>query len=156
MPLAELVMKEAIRLRPPVPVLPRAAVKDTHLCGHHIPRGIFVVILVGANHRIDDVWPEPTTFDPTRFQMSARDAGRHRMAWMPYGGGVHKCIGMNFARMEVLTVLHRMLREFEWHVPPDFSMPGKDSSLTVNTGFPATIRRRRSDHPAGYGSRQVA
>ena len=71
------------------------------------------------------------------------------MAWMPFGGGVHKCMGMNFARMEVLTVLHRMLREYEWSVPQDFSMPAEDGSLTVNTGFPATVRRRISDHPAG-------
>ncbi|WP_028463415.1 cytochrome P450 [Nocardia sp. 348MFTsu5.1] len=142
MPLAELVMKEAIRLRPPVPVLPRAAVKDTELCGFHIPEGTFVVVLVGANHRIDDVWPDPTHFDPDRFRTSEHDAGRHRMAWMPFGGGVHKCMGMNFARMEVLTVLHRMLREYEWSVPQDFSMPAEDGSLTVNTGFPATVRRR--------------
>ena len=156
MPLAERVMKEAIRLRPPVPVLPRAAVKDTELCGHHIPAGTFVVVLVGANHRIGDVWPDPGRFDPDRFLLSEREAGRHRMAWMPFGGGVHKCLGMNFARMEVLTVLHRMLREFDWSVPPDFSMPSADRSLTVNTGFPATVCRRRSDHPAGDRGRQMA
>ncbi|HEY9313961.1 cytochrome P450 [Williamsia sp.] len=152
MPLAELVMKESIRLRPPVPVLPRAAVKDTELCGFHIPKGTFVIVLVGANHQIDDVWPDAARFDPDRFRTSEHDAGRHRMAWMPFGGGVHKCMGMNFARMEVLTVLHRMLREYEWSVPQDFSMPAEDGSLTVNTGFPATVRRR-SDHPAGDRSR---
>lgn len=152
MPLCDLVMKEAIRLRPPVPVLPRTAVKDTELCGHHIPKGTFVIVLIGANHQLHDIWPDPTRFDPTRHDIDGHDSGRHRMAWMPFGGGVHKCIGMNFARMEVLTVLHRMLREFDWSVPPDFLMPVKDRSLTVNTGFPANVRKR-SDHAASDGRR---
>ena len=115
MPTMDLIMKEALRLRPPVPAIPRAAVRDTELCGHFIPAGTFVVSLVGSNHRLPDVWPNPDAFDPERFAPDRAEQSVHRMAWMPFGGGAHKCIGMSFARMEAFTVMHAMLRSLRAH-----------------------------------------
>ncbi|MDF0528662.1 cytochrome P450 [Tsukamurella sp. 8F] len=132
----DLVMREAIRLRPPVPALPRATRHDTALGEYFIPAGTFVVVLVEANHHMPEVWENPDEFDPLRF---TRDLP-HRMAWMPFGGGPHQCLGMNFARLEVLTTLHHLLRAFEWSVPTDHVMD--DRGLTFNAGFTATVRRR--------------
>ncbi len=128
------VMREAIRLRPPVPVIPRAALHDTVLGGHLIPAGTFVLVLVGANHRRPEVFDHPDVFDPDRFA----GAFPHRMAWMPFGGGPHQCLGMHFARIEVLTTLHRLLREVDWSVPPGHTVD--DRGLTFNAGYTATVR----------------
>ncbi|NMO05225.1 cytochrome P450 [Gordonia sp. TBRC 11910] len=135
-PTMEAVFKEAIRLRPPVPIIPRAATKDTSLAGYHIPAGTFVVALIGSNHRLPDVWPAPDTFDPTRFIDC--DAQRHRLAWMPFGGGVHKCIGMHFAYMESSTVIHHLARSVDWTVDSD-DYERSDRALTANVGFTARI-----------------
>ncbi|MGC5255227.1 cytochrome P450 [Gordonia sp. DT218] len=136
----DLVMREALRLRPPVPVIPRAALRDTSLCGYHIPEGTFVISLIGANHRRSDVWSEPDQFDPERFCPDRAEDRSHRMAWMPFGGGAHKCIGMHFARVEAFTVLHDMVRRFSWTVGDD-DMEGRDAGLTDNAGFVATVTR---------------
>ncbi|GAA4383405.1 cytochrome P450 [Tsukamurella soli] len=146
LPLLDMVVREALRIRPPVPVIPRAAVADTHMVGHFVPKGTFVVTLTEANHHLPDVWQDPDTFDPLRFSPE-REAPAHRMAWMPYGGGVHHCIGMMFARMEVLTALHHLLRAVEWSAEPGHTM--HDRGLTAHAGFTAVVRRRTPDECCG-------
>lgn len=139
----ELIMKEALRLRPPVPAIPRAAIRDTQLCGYFVPAGTFVVSLVGSNHRRPEIWSEPDRFDPDRFSVDRAEHTAHRMAWMPFGGGAHKCIGMTFARMEVFVVMHHLLRSMQWSIPDGREMDRRDRSLTGNAGFAATVRRLR-------------
>lgn len=131
------VFKEAVRLRPPVPVIPRAAVKDTELGGHFIPKGTFVVVVTGSNHRLPEIWPDPDSFLPDRFD---GDTTRHRMAWMPFGGGAHMCIGMHFAYLESATVVHHMLRHLDWTVASD-AYEREDTALTDNIGFAAEVSR---------------
>ncbi len=143
LPVLDMVTREALRMRPPVPVIPRAATADTHIVGHFVPKGAFVITLTEANHHLPDVWDDPDTFDPGRFS-SERHRPEHRMAWMPYGGGVHHCIGMHFARMEVLTTLHHLLRTVEWCAEPGHTMHNR--GLTAHAAFTATVRRR-AEHP---------
>ncbi len=59
-------------------------------------------------------WSDPTPFDPERFSEARREDKSHRYAWEPFGGGVHKCIGLFFAGAEVKAVLHHLLREYTW------------------------------------------
>lgn len=132
------VFKESLRLRPPVPVIPRAAIKDTSLGGYHIPAGTFVIVVTGSNHRLDDVWAEPESFVPERFSAD-EEKRRHRLAWMPFGGGAHQCIGMHFSFMEAATVLHHMLRHLDWSVP-SADYEHTDTALTTNLGFTAEVR----------------
>lgn len=134
------VFRESVRLRPPVPVVPRAAIKDTELCGHLIPAGAFVIVPIGANHRRPDIWPDPARFDPGRF-IGERDRRDHPMAWMPFGGGRHNCMGMHFAYLESAIVVHHLLEAYDWTVSSD-AYERDDVALTENVGFLADVRPR--------------
>ncbi|WP_416908558.1 MAG: cytochrome P450 [Polymorphobacter sp.] len=100
MEVTERVFKESLRLIPPVPSMPRRAIKDFVFMNHHIPAGSHIGINPMVTHRLPDVWPEPETFDPDRFTPE-NSKGRHKYAWVPFGGGAHMCLGLHFAYMQV-------------------------------------------------------
>ncbi|MGW5075059.1 cytochrome P450 [Rhodococcus sp. NPDC004095] len=125
------IMKESLRLNSPVPGLPRRAIKDTEICGHHIPEGTYVSAIGMVNHHNPALWNDPERFDPDRFTKERAEDKVHRYAWMPFGGGVHKCIGLYFAQMEIKTIMHNMLLRYEWSVPEDYRWELDNSTLPV-------------------------
>ncbi len=106
--LVEMAFKEALRLIPPVPMIPRRAVKDFEFQGFKIPAGAGVGINTLYTHHMEEHWPEPEKFDPLRFttQMSAN---RHKYAWVPFGGGAHMCLGLHFAYMQAKAFFFYLL-----------------------------------------------
>ena len=136
-----LVMKETLRLHPPVPVLARKTVKDTEILGVEIPAGRLTSIMPLYTHHMPEYWTDPEIFDPERFSEERREDKSHRFAWEPFGGGVHKCLGMIFANLESKLVLSALLRHFEWSVPLDYSPPMKNDSLPYpGDGLPVSLR----------------
>jgi cytochrome P450 len=125
----DLVMKECLRLVPPVPMVARRTVKDTEVLGHRIPAGRLVAVMVHLSHHMAELWDEPERFDPERFAADRREDRVHRYAWEPFGGGVHKCLGLFFAGAEVKTILVHLLRRFAWTVDPDYVAPMSYASL---------------------------
>ncbi|WP_435741676.1 cytochrome P450 [Nocardioides sp. SYSU DS0663] len=123
------VMREALRLRAPVPVLARRTVKDTVVQGVAIPAETDVMVGVQWSHLMEDYWTNPMVFDPERFSPERREDKSHRYAWEPFGGGVHKCIGLYFAGMEVKAIMHRLLRGYRWTVDPGYVAPLDNHSL---------------------------
>jgi cytochrome P450 len=121
--LLERVMKESMRLCSPVPSLPRVAVRETALNGYRIPEGAFVAVSPFYNHHDPAYWPDPLRFDPDRFSPERREDHSHRMAFEPFGGGVHKCIGMHFAGLQVRAIFSELLRTYRWSVPDDYVWP---------------------------------
>ena len=117
------VMKEAIRLCSPVPSIPRQALRDTTVNGYLIKKGSFVTVSPYYNHRDRTVWTNPDEFDPDRFSDERREDQAHRMAFEGFGGGVHKCIGMHFARTQVRAIFQELLRTYKWSVPDDYTWP---------------------------------
>ena len=147
----DLVMKEALRLTAPVPSLPRKTVKDVEVLGHYIPANTMVSINPNTNHFSPEHWTDPHTFDPERFAEGRREDKSHRFAWMPFGGGAHKCIGLHFGTYEVKAVLHEMLRAYRWSVPANYRLRWDYVSLPVPVdGLPvrltATRRGSRRNH----------
>ena len=69
-----------------------------------------------ANHFLDEVLAGPDRFDPERFSAERHEDKVHRLAFQAFGAGVHKCIGMYFAGMQVRAVFHELLREYHWSV----------------------------------------
>ncbi|MET0839052.1 MAG: cytochrome P450 [Marmoricola sp.] len=112
----DLVMKECLRLVPPVPVLARRSVKESEVLGIRVPADQPVAVMLHLGHHMEEYWPQPEVFDPLRFASHRREDKVHRYAWEPFGGGVHKCLGMAFAGSEVKLVLHQLLRRFDWTV----------------------------------------
>ena len=138
----DLVMKEALRLVPPVPVLARKTVKDTEVMGHHIPAGRLVAVMMHLTHHMDELWPDHDRFDPERFADDRREDKVHRHAWEPFGGGVHKCLGMFFAGAEVKTILVHLLRRWSWTVDPSYRAPMNYHSLPFpKDGQPVHLTR---------------
>lgn len=139
----DLVMKECLRLVSPVPVLARKTVKATEVLGVTIPADHFVFAAPHFNHLMEDYWSSPTTFDPERFSPERREDKSHRYAWAPFGGGVHKCIGLHFAGAEVKSIMHRLLRDFTWTVDPGYQVPMNYHSLPFpSDGQPINLTRR--------------
>jgi cytochrome P450 len=136
----DLVMREALRLRAPVPVLVRHTVKDTVVQGVRIPAGTDVLVALQFTHLMADYWTEPLAFDPDRF--TRRENHSHRFAWEPFGGGVHKCIGLNFGSLEVKAIMHRLLRTYHWSIDPDYVPPLDHHALPFpKDGLPMTLYR---------------
>jgi cytochrome P450 len=123
LPSLDLVMKEAMRIVTPVPGLMRKTVKATDLLGYRIPADTFVGVGLWHLHHMPELWPNPHRFDPERFAEHRREDKVHRYAYMPFGNGAHKCIGMYFGQLEVKATLHQLLLSRRWSVPPDYRMP---------------------------------
>jgi len=119
MPLTEMAFKEAMRLRPPVPSIPRRATRDFSFKGFRIPTGTMVAINPLFSHHMPQVWPDPDAFDPLRFTDEAQ-RGRHRFAWVPFGGGAHMCIGLHFAYMQAKCFARHLLQNLEVSFQPGY------------------------------------
>ena len=124
MPLTEMAFKEALRLKPPVPSMPRRAVRDFTFKGYDAGRhGVGVNPLF--THHMPEFWPDPDKFDPMRFSDEAQ-RNRHRFAWVPFGGGAHMCLGLHFAYMQAKCFarhfLHNLSVSLEPGYKPDWQM----------------------------------
>ena len=111
-----------MRLTPPVPSIPRRAVRDLEFKGFPIPAGTGVNVNPLFTHYMPDIWPEPGRYDPMRFEaVASRD--RHNFAFVPFGGGAHMCLGLNFAYMQAKCFNWHFLNKFRVSVARDYQ-PG--------------------------------
>ena len=117
--LTEMAFKEAMRITPPVPSIPRRALRDFEFKGFRIPAGTGVNINPLYTHHMPDVWPEPDRFDPMRFGDAAA-RNRHRYAFVPFGGGAHMCIGLNFAYMQAKCFAWHFLNQVDVSIAPGY------------------------------------
>ncbi|WP_158893664.1 cytochrome P450, partial [Amycolatopsis anabasis] len=139
----DLVIKEALRLVAPVPSMTRKTVRDTEVLGHYLPANTLVGVAPTINHFTPECWTNPFDFDPERFNEERREDKSHRYAWIPFGGGAHKCIGLHFGTLEVKALLHEMLRAYRWSVPADYEVRWDYVSLPVPVdGLPVRLIRR--------------
>jgi cytochrome P450 len=108
--LVEQVLKESMRLFPPVPMLSRQCVAATRLGDVEVVPGATVVMPIYAMHRHLARWEDPDAFDPTRFSPE-REAGIARYQYIPFGAGPRICIGMAFAMIEATAMLATLLQK---------------------------------------------
>jgi len=120
---ADLVLKEALRLYPPLPVIPRMAIKDCEFQGYKINKGDQVMVSPSFTQRMPELWTNPNKFDPERFGNERREDKNHKHAWIPFGGGAHKCLGLKFAELQVKLVLFHILKKYELKVGENYEMP---------------------------------
>jgi cytochrome P450 len=132
LPSMDLVFKETLRMNAPVGTLARQAIKDTAIDGHFIPGGTKLMLGIYPTQRMEPWWRNPDEFDPERFSDARREDAAHKYAWTPFGGGMHKCIGMHFGSMEVKAIMHQLLLRHSWRIPD-----GYEPVLDYGTGpFP--------------------
>ena len=97
-------VKETLRSRPVIVDIGRKLTAPTEVGGYELPEGAFVLAAIAALHYREDLFPDPYEFRPERFL----DGKADNYAWIPFGGGVRRCIGAAFAEYEMRTIL----REF--------------------------------------------
>jgi len=100
------VIKETLRLRPVVALVLRRLVEPMEIGGRLLPAGANVAPSIYLVHRRPDVYPEPERFRPERF--IERPPGTY--TWIPFGGGVRRCLGASFAEFEMAVVLRELVR----------------------------------------------
>jgi cytochrome P450 len=116
MKLTEMAFKETLRMVPPVPVVPRRVLREFSFKGITIPAGTSVGVNPLFTHHMPEYWPEPSRFNPARFAEAA-PAGRHRFAFVPYGGGAHMCLGLHFAYMQAKCFSRHFLPNIRVSLP---------------------------------------
>ncbi len=117
------VIKESLRLYPSAWSISRRALAEDNIDGYHIPARAIVALSPYTLHRHPDFWPDPERFDPERFAPE-QENGRHRYAYIPFGGGARKCIGDQFALMESMIVLPMTLQRFKLQLIPEHPVAG--------------------------------
>ena len=103
------VINETLRVRPVQPAVIRTLTEDLQVGRHLLAAGTSVVVSIYLTNRSPSVYPDPKAFQPERFLDDAPDT----YSWVPFGGGIRRCIGASFAQMEAKVILRTMLAELE-------------------------------------------
>ncbi len=133
----ERVIKEVMRLYPPVWGVERQAIAADTIQHHGIPAGASVGIPLYTLHRHPNHWKNPEQFDPDRF-LPQQSAGRHKFSYLPFGAGPRICIGAGFAMMEAKIITAMILRDFHFHRNYK-KFPGFRPGLTLRPKNPITM-----------------
>ncbi|MBW2387020.1 MAG: cytochrome P450 [Deltaproteobacteria bacterium] len=129
-PAISLVMKETLRRYPPLPVIPRVALRDFEFKGYRVPAGSMVVVSALHTHYLPEWWDDPERFDPERFTPERAEDGRHTHSYIPFGGGQHMCLGLRFAESQVKIILHHLVRRYRWSLPDGYTMPVQQAPIS--------------------------
>lgn len=113
LPRMDWVLKESLRLYPPLTTIVRRSVREVTLLGYRIPADTGIALFPVFTQRQPRWWTQPEQFDPERFSPERAEHRRHPFAWTPFGGGAHMCLGLHFAELQVKAVLHQLLQRFQ-------------------------------------------
>jgi cytochrome P450 len=144
------VVKETLRLCPPVPIVVRKLLAPMRLGGCTVPAGAMVAPCVHLVHRRADIYPHPRRFEPERF--IERPAGTY--TWIPFGGGVRRCLAASFAVQEMKQVVRTVLEEVELAPAQAGSEHVSKSAISYSPGRRGLVqitRRRPSSARPGAG-----
>ncbi|MCI0383195.1 cytochrome P450 [Streptomyces sp. CNQ085] len=137
------VVQEAMRLYPPVWVLPRVARRGDEVGGYTVSAGADVLVCPYTLHRHPEFWEEPERFDPGRFDPS-RSASRPRYAYIPFGAGPRFCVGSSLGMMEAVFVTALVTRDLDLSVVRGHTAVAEPMlSLRMRGGLPMTVRGAR-------------
>lgn len=138
----ERLIKEALRLYPPIHLGNRRAATNLEFQGCAIPAGTRVLYSIYLSHRDPRYWREPDRFDPERFTPEHAPTAPS-FAYVPFGGGPRFCIGAAFAQVEAKTVLARLLQHFEFEPLTNHVRAHMGATLEPRPGVWMRVRRRK-------------
>jgi cytochrome P450 len=124
------VVKETLRVRPVIVDVARKLTAQAEVGGYELPAGTFVLPAIAAMHYREDLYPEPHEFRPERFL----DQKTSQYAWIPFGGGVRRCIGAAFAQYEMRVVIRAILERTELRAPDPRPERVKMRNITLAPG----------------------
>ncbi len=142
-PLLEGVIKETLRVHPPLIILMRKVMKDFHFKNITVKAGNLVAVSPAVSNRDPDFFPDPDRFDPERYNDDRREDARNPWSWISFGGGRHKCIGSAFALMQLKGIFSTLLRDFEFELDqPSESYVDDHSKMVVHLKQPCRVRSK--------------
>jgi cytochrome P450 len=140
---AEMVVKEAMRLYPPVWVFVRDSLDEDEIGSYHIPKGSMMTFSQYLTHRHPKYWDDPEKFDPERFTPEG-EKSRPKYAYFPFGGGPRICIGNNFAMLEAVTAVAMTARRYSIKLVPGQDIrPKMVGTLRPSAPVMVTLEPRR-------------
>jgi cytochrome P450 family 135 len=113
------VVDETLRVRPVVPIVVRLLQQDMQVGAHRLPAGARAAAAIYLTNRNPRAYEAPTEFRPERFLDSAGGGAVKTFSWIPFGGGIRRCIGAAFAQLEMKLILRTVLGELEPSLPGD-------------------------------------
>jgi cytochrome P450 len=136
---------ESLRLRPVVPIAGRRLVEDLELNGYTLPAGSDISPSIYLAHTRPDVYPEPMEFKPERFL----DGGPDTYSWIPFGGGVRRCLGASFAEFEMRIVLRAVIGRCRLEAVSDRpeGITRRNVTFSPKRGTPVVLRERSHVRP---------
>jgi cytochrome P450 len=126
----EATIKETLRARPVIVDVARKLTAPASIGGYDLPAGTFVLPAIAAMHYRDDLFPEPEEFRPERFLDGKADT----YAWIPFGGGIRRCVGAAFAEYEMRVILRAILERAELEAPDPEPEKVKVRNITLAPG----------------------
>jgi len=124
------VIREVLRLNPPVAFLQRQTLASVELEGVRLPSGALLTLAPLHVQRDARWWPDPDSFRPERFRASELP---HPFAWAPFGGGAHRCLGQHLADAQMRLVLGELLLQARWSLPLGLSPQWRHAPITHPT-----------------------
>lgn len=139
----EMVIKESMRLLPPVWVLnTRQANEDIDIAGYHFPKDKVIFLSPYANHRNPNYFKDPEKFEPERFSPE-REKSIPKHAYIPFGLGPRVCIGQSFAMMEAKIILATIMKQFSFELASNTKFnPQALITLSNENGMRVKLRPR--------------
>ncbi len=133
------VCKESLRSRPVVWQIGRTLTEPVELAGYRLPAGTMLAPAINLVHHDGRYYPEPEEFRPQRFLDTRADTS----VWLPFGGGIRRCLGATFAQVEMRTVLREVLRRVELAptTAPAEPIRVRHVTLVPRQGAMVTVRR---------------
>ncbi|XP_031497969.1 geraniol 8-hydroxylase-like, partial [Nymphaea colorata] len=133
------VVKETLRLHPPLPLLlPHRTEETVELCGHTIPGGTETIVNAWAIGRDPEVWEDPVSFSPERFVGSGTNYKGRDFKFIPFGAGRRICIGLPLVQRVVPLVVASLVHCFSWKLPDGMA----PEQLDMDDMFGLTLKKR--------------
>ncbi|XP_063697728.1 cytochrome P450 4d1-like [Culicoides brevitarsis] len=117
----DLVLKESLRVFPPVPMINRQTREDVVLNGKLYPAGSTLVVFINAMHHNPKYFKDPEAFIPERHAAEKNADLKNPFSYVPFAAGFRNCIGQKFAQYEIKSAISKLLRHYEFELgEPDF------------------------------------
>ncbi|MDV7356748.1 cytochrome P450 [Rhodococcus oxybenzonivorans] len=143
-PKLEAVLKETLRLHPPLIILLRVAQGDFEVGGYQIAQGDLVAATPAISNRLAEDFPNPDAFDPERYIDPNQEDIVNRWTWIPFGAGRHRCVGAAFALMQLKAIFSILLQDWEFEMAqPSETYRNDHSKMVVQLQQPCAVRYRK-------------
>ncbi|WAC56638.1 cytochrome P450 [Gordonia sp. SL306] len=144
MPQLENALKEALRLHPPLIILMRVVQKDFHVEDFEVKAGQSIAVSPAISNRLPEDFPEPDTFDPDRYDKPRQEDIANRWTWIPFGAGRHRCVGAQFAIMQLKAIFSVLFQNYEFEMlQPSESYRNDHSKMVVQLQQPCRVKYRK-------------